>query len=135
MEIQTTDHRAFAYTVKDNRGRTSDVTEQTYDPFFDQLKHYRIKCEYKVAEYDKKNRLHYHGIIYLKKGFFRKKICVKGLHVKLVEIYNKDGWEKYIHKDCEFINMPEEPESPIDMEDFYDENNRPIITRSLFKDI
>lgn len=138
MEIETTDFKAFAYTIKDNRGRTSDITEETYKPFFDTLKRYKIKCEYKVAEYDKKNRLHYHGIIYLRKGFYRKKICVKGLHVKLKEIYNKEGWEDYIHKDCEYMNMPTEPDTPIDwdsMEEWNDENHRPIIKKSLFKDI
>lgn len=84
---------AFAYTVK----TLGDIT--TYEPFFDRLNKFSIKVEYKVSELDSKGKLHYHGILYLDKGFFRKRLCVKGYHIKLDELYDRAGWIKYILKD------------------------------------
>lgn len=103
MEILKSQFIAFAYTVK--KLGTTEVASADYDPFFDKLNSYSIKVEYKVPEADSKGKLHYHGIIYLKKGFFRKRIMVKGFHVKLVELYNRDGWIKYISKDLEFTSL------------------------------
>lgn len=97
MDIIRSTKLAFAYTIKHN---TDAPTAEDYIPFFEKLEHYKVNIEYKISELDSKGRLHYHGIIYLTKGFYRKKLCVKGLHVKLVEIYDKSGWTKYIHKDC-----------------------------------
>lgn len=118
MEIQKQSFIAFAYTVKtlgtDNAG--------DYSPFFDKLSKFNIEVEYKISETDKLGKLHYHGIFYLPKGFFRKRLATKGFHMKLVEIYNKQGWYKYITKDCAYDDMPKEPQSPT-----------LILKKSLFK--
>lgn len=97
MEITTANKLAFAYTVKTLGPAT--VTPTDYTPFFERLKKFSIEIEYKISETDKSGKLHYHGILYLSKGFYRKKLCMKGFHVKLDQIYNKQGWIKYIHKE------------------------------------
>lgn len=124
MNIIKSDFIAFAYTVKIN---SLGSTEADYDKFFDKLSHLNIKVEYKISEFDKSNRLHYHGILYLAKGFYRKRICLKPYTVKLTEIYNKAGWEKYIHKDCAYHNLPTSPPNCITHPPI------PNLTKSLFK--
>lgn len=93
------DSIAFAYTIKDNRKVSNNERKATYEDWFKRCQVWRIPIEYKCEEKDKQGRLHIHGIIYLKKGFYRKKLCMPNLHLKLVELYNKEGWEQYIHKD------------------------------------
>lgn len=105
MEIIKSKQIAFAYTIKTNV--TLDVD---YEPFFKRLDKLSIKVEYKIGELDSKGKLHYHGILYLDKGFFRKRICLNGYHVKLVELHDRKGWIKYIHKDCKYPDLKKEGE-------------------------
>ncbi len=93
MDIIKSTKMAFAFTVK------TLTSEINYDAFFKKLSKLSIKVEYKISELDSKGKLHYHGILYLDKGFYRKRICVTGYHVKLVELHDRQGWLKYIHKD------------------------------------
>lgn len=119
MDIERSGFVAYAYTVK-NLGSEMDAD---YTPFFDRLSKYDIKVEFKVKEFDKHGKSHFHGILYLPKGFWRKRIMVHGYHIKLVEVYNKEGWIKYIHKDVHW-------------EDYEDEDELiEMPTRSLFKPI
>lgn len=97
---------AFAYTVKTLGPST--VTSNDYVPFFRRLEALGVEVEYKIDELDSKGKLHYHGIIYLKKGFYRKRVSLKGFHVKLEELYNKAGWLKYIHKDVPPEQWPDD---------------------------
>lgn len=90
-------HIAYAYTVK-ALGLVT-ITPEDYKKFFDRLSNFGIEIEYKVGETGKQKKFHYHGILYLEKGFFRKKLCLQGYHLKLKPIYNKKGWLRYIHKD------------------------------------
>lgn len=94
MEVQKANFISYGFTVKDNR---QDVTD--YKPFLDNCKQHgcNVVCSYE--EYDEASRLHIHGIIEIPKGFYRKKICMKGLHVKLEELYDPAGWLRYIRKD------------------------------------
>lgn len=108
IKVTKSDFIAFAYTVK-TLG-TTDVTEADYAPFFEKLSHFKIQVEYKVGEKDKCGKLHYHGILYLPKGFFRKRIMCQKFHIKLVELYDKKGWMKYIHKDCAYHHLEEQAE-------------------------
>lgn len=97
MEIILSDKIPFAYTVKILGNRGSEPT--TYQPFFDKLNKFDITIEEKEHEYDSKGKLHYHGIIHLVKGFYRKRLTTPGFSVKLEELYDKEGWIKYINKD------------------------------------
>lgn len=109
---------AFAYTVK-SLGNDLDAD---YKPFFDKLERFKVPIEYRVPERDSKGKLHYHGIIYLRKGFYRKKISCQGFHIRLREITDRAGWLRYIHKDVD-----------VDEEDLIDmSENKIILTGSLF---
>jgi hypothetical protein len=119
MNIIKSDTIAFCYTLKLNR---LGATAADYDTFFDKCLKFNIKVEYKITELDSSGRLHYHGILYLKKGFFRKRICVPGMHIKLVECNNKEAWMNYIHKDVYWKYL----------EDEQDKIENPLPTKKLF---
>lgn len=108
METKKADSIAFAYTVK-VLGK-ADATKEDYAPFFDKLAKLTIPIEYKILERDSHGKIHFHGIIYLKKGFFRRRICLKGFHVKLEELYDRKGWLRYIHKDIQYHHLEQQAE-------------------------
>lgn len=127
MNVKKSDKIAFGYSIKKLSGKTASPSD--YEPFFQKLKKYNIELEYKVSEFDKAGKLHYHGIVYLTKGFYRKRLICADLHLKLSEIWNKKGWEKYIHKDCEFYALEQQAkdlDSPISPQ-------IPILKKRLFK--
>jgi hypothetical protein len=99
LEVVKSELIAYAYTIKDNRKVNNLDRKETYNTFFKRCQCWNIPVEYQVEEKDKQGKLHIHGIMYLKKGFYRKRLCMPNLHLKLVELYNKEGWEQYIHKD------------------------------------
>lgn len=120
MEIIKSNSIAFAYTVK--ALATKDVTLDTYGTFFNKLDKLGIKVEYKVWEFDSKRKLHYHGILYLDKGFYRKRLTTAGMHMKLVELTDRKGWIKYIYKDQD----PQEwPDDGFELDKPFN-NNKPI---------
>lgn len=126
MDIIKSTKIAFAYTVK------TLTSNNDYQVFFDKLSKLSVKVEYKISELDSKGKLHYHGILYLDKGFYRKRICVSGFHVKLVELHDRVGWLKYIHKD-----VKSETEAEAEYEDylFAEKQNHeypPPLKRKLF---
>lgn len=136
MDIVKSDSIAFAYTVK--ALGAVNINKNHYDSFFQKLDKLGVKVEYKIGEKDSLGKLHYHGIIYVKKGFFRKRIMMKGYHVKLEEIYNKEGWVKYIHKDVQFDYLEEQaPSAAEDSEEEYIEHTEDDTfkwpSKSLFK--
>lgn len=99
LEVVKSQLVSYAYTIKDNRKVNNSDRKETYNIFFRRCECWNIPVEYKVEEKDKQGKLHIHGIMYLKKGFYRKRLCMPNLHLKLVELYNKEGWKQYIHKD------------------------------------
>lgn len=117
FECKNSKHTLYGFTVKDNR---QDVTD--YDSFFDRCNKFKCDVQEYYGELDSKGRLHFHGIISIPKGFYRKKLCMPGLHLDLEEIYDLKGWVKYIKKDLKNRmlsgNVHEEltpPTSPINL--------------------
>jgi len=86
--------KSYAYTVKDNRIDTTD-----YLPFFANMVDHGCIIETKYPEKDKRGRLHFHGVVKIHDQCYRKSLCLKGLHLKLVELKNPDRWEEYCKKD------------------------------------
>lgn len=97
MEIIKSDKVMFGLTVK----ATGGLKRADYEPFFDKIKAHeqnvQLICINK--EYGKTDTLHYHGIISITKGFFRKRLKVNGFHIKLVEIFDIKGWHSYMTKE------------------------------------
>ncbi len=90
----------YAFTVKVTQQHTpADVNEKSYTAFFDLLRARGIRVILKQSEYDSKGFLHFHGIIEMKNNFYRKKIRSKGFHLYLKEIYDLEGWVRYVLKD------------------------------------
>lgn len=135
MNVVKASHKTFCYTVK---SLTWDFA--CYDTFFKKCKYHGIEIEYKVKEYDPAGKEHYHGIFYLRNGFYRKKLTVKGMHMDLVEMWGKEGWVRYIGKDLKkaairnalFAGCPNNPadmESDTEIDEVEDDK---IFTTKLF---
>lgn len=91
----------YAFTIKFLGEDKADCTAQDYMDVIAYWKETVPKCEIEdgTFEEDSRGRLHMHGIISLPLKTYRKKLLVRGLHCKLVLIYNRAGWIGYIQKD------------------------------------
>lgn len=99
MEVERSGYTAFAVTIRRNEKR--DANENDYVPMLEHIMKNGVKIHSLVYEQDSGktyNGLHIHGIIYIKKGFYRKRLAKDGYHIKLEEIYSWDGWQKYLNK-------------------------------------
>lgn len=100
MEIVKSDYIAFGYTVKVLGDIETDPSN--YIKWFVHSSKFgddKVKLEHSYSERDSHNKLHYHGVMIIKKGFYRKRLECQGYHLKLEEIYDMDGWFRYITKD------------------------------------
>lgn len=84
----------YAYTVKDNRTDSTD-----YIQFFENMEKKGCQIVNRYGEKDSKGKLHYHGIVKIPTKIYRKALCLKGLHLKLKELTDEEGWTTYIKKD------------------------------------
>jgi len=91
--------KTYAFTIK-SLGANLDAD---YSDFLDKLAKYNIKIHYKQGERDPKGKFHFHGLIDIPKGFFRKKLVTDGNNLNLKEFYpgddGSDNWKKYCYKD------------------------------------
>ncbi len=88
----------WAFTVRILLNPKSATTE-TYDPFFDHIKHF--VHIFKIVPETKNGVLHYHGMYTACSNLYRKKLCLYGYHCKFRRIYDQAGWDNYIHKSVE----------------------------------
>lgn len=95
VEIVPSLNQSWAFTFK-KLGR-ENPTHDDYVPVIEVLQKYGL-ITHSSFERDSKGKIHVHGIVQLRKGFFRKRLEVCGFHLKLVEIYDQSGWESYINK-------------------------------------
>lgn len=95
IEIEKSPNECYAFTVKKLGGIAAKIEE--YVPVICHMRDFGL-IKHIEYEYDSKSKLHIHGIIVLRRGFYRKKLCVQGFHMKLELIYDDNGWETYITK-------------------------------------
>jgi len=88
----------FAFTIKYVTEAMRNCVPSDYDKVFDTWKSHGCVIDTCVYESDSKNVCHSHGIVRIPKGYLRKKLCRKGLHVKMDKITNRQGWLAYINK-------------------------------------
>jgi hypothetical protein len=86
----------YAFTVRYNN--KEKATYEQYGKLFDKWRAQGITITKEIYETCKNGVLHSHGILNMPKNFYRKKLTEKGLHYKLEEIYNIEGWNTYIMK-------------------------------------
>lgn len=87
-------HVPWCYTVK-KLGKTE---KSDYDKILAVYSKLGL-IKYNVYEQDSCNKWHIHGIIYLRKGMLRRRLCLTGFNVKLVECYSEEQWMTYCRKD------------------------------------
>lgn len=51
-----------------------------------------------VYEPDSKGICHCHGILTLPFNFYRKRLCIKGVHFRIDELYDEEAWKRYMNK-------------------------------------
>lgn len=51
-----------------------------------------------ITENDSLGKLHLHGIIYVRKNFYKKRLYKTGFHIYCTDMYNKDQWIQYMLK-------------------------------------
>lgn len=94
----------WAFTVKWNspKGMTHDELTAKLDEL---VEHWKVKgvelLERIDEDRDKRGELtplHMHGVISVKRGLYRKKLCLPGFHVKLVSLYLPSRWSRYCNK-------------------------------------
>lgn len=90
----------YAFTIKFNTLEKKNCTPSDYRQVFVRwlLTDERVKIDTHVYEQDSKGVCHSHGIISLPKGYYRKQLMEKGLHLKLEKIVDRAGWLAYIRK-------------------------------------
>lgn len=87
---------AWCFTVKYNK-HDHEVTLETYQVVLDLFTKYGF-VKYVESETDSKGVLHLHGILMLRKGFFRRRLVLPNYHLHLMECTSEDQWLKYITK-------------------------------------
>lgn len=97
IEVVKHDQEPYAFTLK-ALADPKNVRVKDYAPVLEHMSQYGlIKCA--EVEHGLRGVCHIHGIILLRRGFFRKKLCFEGFHMKLEFMYNEVGWKKYIRKE------------------------------------
>jgi len=116
LSFDTSVNVAYAFTYKFLGNKPNDV--KTYLPVITNLNNngYVKFCK---SEKDSKDRIHIHGIVLLRKGFFRKKLIVQGFHGHFSEITNEAVWLKYCSKDVKYDNI----DVPFLFDPIYEINN------------
>lgn len=51
-----------------------------------------------ITEKDSLGKLHLHGIIYVKKNFYKKRLYTPGFHITSSDMYCKEQWIQYMLK-------------------------------------
>lgn len=91
----------LAYTVKKIIQSPNEVDWSEYVQVISSWEkfgnHVRVYNPY--YEYDSQNILHIHGIMLVKKNFYKKRLQIKGFHVYTTDIYDLEKWKEYITKD------------------------------------
>lgn len=99
MYFKTLENWAFTVT---KMSEPKLATAQTYDRFFDHIKHYvRVfKCIPEIAH----GILHFHGMYECLPSLYRKNLLLHGFNVHFKKIYNESGWKSYCRKNI--VIMP-----------------------------
>jgi len=101
MEIERSIDMPWAFTYKVLGPCEND---SVYNIVKKVLKSYGM-IKHCVLENDSQGKPHIHGIVLLRKGFFRQRLKVQGFHCCLREIYDEQDWLRYCNKD--------QPNSPL----------------------
>lgn len=111
LECLNRTHVTYAITMRKSKS-PKKVTQETYEK---QMQYFRdqMQCVFSDINYELTAGLHLHALIKVPTCYPFTRFRVRGWSIKLVEIYDLDGWIKYINKDKEVDN---DCDSPIDVD-------------------
>jgi len=93
------EYLCLAFTIKKLGPREvelSDYTEQLH--LWQERFKNSVMIEDFIREHDDHGKLHIHGIIYVKKNFYKKRLQIDGYYVHTTDMYSKEQWFQYMLK-------------------------------------
>lgn len=96
------EYQVLAITVKKFSKSAKDLTIADYEFYINWVhKTFQdVMIRQVYYEKDKQHqRLHFHGVVIVPKGFFRKKLQKKDFNVYVTDVYYSKGWNEYSTKD------------------------------------
>lgn len=91
------EYKSVSFTVKKNSGPSSSVTKESYAPVLEHFNRYAI-VQPPYYEHDSSGRLHMHGILSVKKGFYKRRLQVPGFYVYTTDCVHIEQWLEYCKK-------------------------------------
>lgn len=88
----------YAFTVKVLGNENLKAVPSDYEKVWSHWEKSGCQIKFKNAEDDSRGVLHYHGILSIPTGFYRKKLSVPGVHNKFEHLYDRKGWLRYCVK-------------------------------------
>jgi len=110
LDLKTANERNYAFTF-----RRTTLKYNTVETYLRQIKYFEsLGCKVDNKVFEKTAGLHMHGIIRVPINLSLMRFRVRGWSIKLEELYDLDGWIKYINKDQviddEYIDPPDDPD-------------------------
>jgi len=96
INVNKSPNSSYAFSVKVLKN-PKEATAMTYVSYIDHMYNHGL-IKYIFYEYDSQDIMHIHGVIILRKGFLKKKLCYPGFNTDLTEITDEEGWLKYCNK-------------------------------------
>lgn len=96
LSITKSSTRLYAITVR-KTSKPDLVTAAHYESYLQNLSE-NLNVSIFEYVYEHEGGLHIHGIIEIPRGLNLNRFRTRGYHVHLEEMYNRDGWLKYINK-------------------------------------
>lgn len=115
---------SYAFTLRKTSTKKGQPTQEDYQVHIDTLC-LTTKSYKKEVVFERTGGLHMHGILEVPKRCFMNKFRIRGWKMHLEEIYDYDGWKRYMAKEQVLKNYEKE----------LSEQEHPVhkIRRSLFK--
>lgn len=97
LELHQRQCQAYAITMRKTT-KPDKVNESTYINQMNYFKSY-LGAHFETVRFELTGGLHMHGIVSIPKSANLVRFRVRGWSIRLEEIYDLDGWNKYINKD------------------------------------
>jgi len=94
---EPSEYRTICFTAKINLGNPDSVNETDYAPLLEHWEQYAI-VKQPYYEKDKTGRCHMHGILTVKKGFYKRRLQLKGFYVYTTDCVHLEQWMNYCKK-------------------------------------
>lgn len=89
--------REYAFTLRKTNIKRGPPTMDDYHAHLNKLQTKGLIMRQHVVE--QKGGLHLHGVVSIPEGFNFKTLMIRGWHFHIVEIYDPEGWQRYLAKE------------------------------------